>query len=98
MDIIAQRIKEQRSIKGWSQNELALRLGLTQDSISLWEKGKRLPDTPYIIMLSKIFDISADYLLGLEDEHGAKVQLYSNNHVDVKGDHNNVQIGNNRKG
>jgi len=67
MKSIGQIIKEERTAKKLSQTELAKLLGLTYDSISLWENDKRLPDTQYIIQLCKIFKISADYLLGLED-------------------------------
>lgn len=70
-----ERLKELRKEKGLTQNDLAKVLNVTQDSISLWEKNKRLPDTPYIILLAKFFGVSADYLLGLEDETGAKTYV-----------------------
>ena len=65
-------IKTERLNKNLTQKELATFLGITQDSISLWEQGKRIPDTNYIIALSKLFDISTDYLLGLEDDFGTR--------------------------
>lgn len=74
MDEIGKIIKEERKIKKFSQTELADLIGVTQDSISLWENGKRIPDTQYIILLCKIFNISADYLLGIEDETGSKIK------------------------
>ena len=64
---IGNRIKIERTAKKISQSELAGVLGITQDSISLWETGKRLPDTQYIVLLCKYFEITSDYLLGLED-------------------------------
>ena len=71
---ISTRLKELRLEEELTQKELAEKLGITQDSISLWEKGKRMPDTGYIIKLCEIFQISADYLLGLtDDEFGASV-------------------------
>lgn len=69
---IGEIIKEQRENKGWSQAELAEKLGITQDSISLWEKNRRIPNTPYIISLAKLFNISTDYLLGYENDFGIK--------------------------
>lgn len=68
-----ERIKELRKEKNLTQSDLAKILNVTQDSISLWEKNKRLPDTPYIVLLAMYFGVSSDYLLGLEDETGAKV-------------------------
>lgn len=70
---IGQRIKYERQIKNYSQETLAKLIGMTQDSISLWENDKRIPDTIYIIKLCKALEISADYLLGLEDDIEEKI-------------------------
>lgn len=70
MDISTQ-LRELRAEKALTQGQLAAVLGITQDSISLWEKGKRVPDTQYIIKLADFFEVSADYLLGRSDDLGA---------------------------
>ncbi|MDE6869886.1 MAG: helix-turn-helix domain-containing protein, partial [Clostridia bacterium] len=62
---IGKRIKDLRLDRNLSQTEFAVRIGTTQDSISLWENDKRLPDTIYIINICKEFNVSADYLLGI---------------------------------
>ncbi|MBE7084481.1 MAG: helix-turn-helix transcriptional regulator [Clostridiales bacterium] len=62
-------IKELRKEMGCSQNQLADVLGVTQDSISLWENDKRIPDAPYIITMAKFFDVTTDYLLGLSGDY-----------------------------
>ncbi|HBF44270.1 MAG TPA: hypothetical protein DDW16_01320 [Clostridiales bacterium] len=69
MYLIGKRIKELRIEKNVTQKELAKSLNLTQDSISLWENNKRIPDTMYIILLCNYFNVSADYLLGLKNEY-----------------------------
>lgn len=69
---IGKKIKELRIERKLTQSQLATFLNVTQDSISLWEKGKRIPDTQYIVLLAIFFKISTDYLLGLEDETGSK--------------------------
>ena len=69
---IGNRIKEIRIDNKLTQAQIAKKLNVTQDSISLWENNKRLPDTQYIIEICKIFNIKADYLLCLEDETGSK--------------------------
>ena len=56
-----------------TQEELAKMLGITRDSISLWETGKRIPVTQYLVPLCNIFEISIDYLLGRTDELSAVV-------------------------
>ena len=62
-------IRELRREMGCTQNKLAEVLGVTQDSISLWENDKRMPDTPYVIMMAKFFDVTTDYLLGLSGDY-----------------------------
>ena len=62
-------IKELRKEAGCSQSQLAEVLGVTQDSISLWENDKRIPDATYIVGMAKFFDVSTDYLLGLSGDY-----------------------------
>lgn len=49
------------------QNELAKVLGLSNASISYWENGKQEPSASAIFKLAQFFDVSIDFLLGLED-------------------------------
>ena len=63
---IGETIKELRKEKGMTQTELANALFVSQDTISLWECGKSLPDIKALIALTKIFGVSADYILGIE--------------------------------
>ena len=59
-------IKELRKENGLSQTQLASMLFVSQDTISLWECGKSYPDIENIIKLTQIFNVTSDYLLGLE--------------------------------
>lgn len=63
-NILKDRIKEERLNLGLNQNELASKLGLTNKSISRYEKGDRQPDYETLSKLADIFDCSIDYLLG----------------------------------
>jgi len=72
MDIFETRLKELRKEKGLTQKELATALKTTDDSVFSWEKGRSQPSIEVIRLICVLFDISADYLLGLEDETGAK--------------------------
>ena len=65
--IIGERIKELRLENKLSQAKLGSLLLVSQDTVSLWEKGKSLPTAEYIIAMCKLFEISADYVLGLVD-------------------------------
>ena len=64
---IGKRIRELRLSANMSQTELAELLYLSQDTISLWERDKSKPDIDAVISLVKIFNVTSDYLLGLED-------------------------------
>lgn len=67
MGEIAKRIREIRIEQKLSQFEFGNMLSVSQDTISLWEKGKSLPAVEYVICICKLFNVSADYLLGLKE-------------------------------
>ena len=66
INIMSKRIKELRIEQNLKQSELGALLNTTQDSVSLWELNKSLPDIPMLIKLCKLFNVSADYLLNLD--------------------------------
>lgn len=59
-------IRELRKEQNLTQSELAQMMQTTQDTISLWELGKSMPDIISLVKLAKLFNVSADYLLDLE--------------------------------
>lgn len=67
LKIIGKRIYELRTEKGLSQVKLGEMLSVSQDTISLWEKSKSYPSAEIVILLSKIFEVSCDYILGVTD-------------------------------
>lgn len=60
--------------KGITQRQLSNAANIPATTISGWLNAGRLPDYNALKKLSIYFDVSADYLLGLEDETGAKVR------------------------
>lgn len=64
--IIGERIKELRKEKGISQLTLAKAVGVDKRAIIFWEQQINEPKATYIVNLAKYFDVSTDYLLGLE--------------------------------
>ena len=64
---LAERIKELRIEKGYSQNEFAILCKVKQSCVSKWERGETLPDAEMIITLAETFNVSSDYLLGIKD-------------------------------
>lgn len=65
--MLSDNIKNFRKKSNMSQDELAEKLGVSRQSISLWETGQTQPTIDNIIALAKIFNISSDMLLGSSD-------------------------------
>ena len=61
------RLKELRNKLGYTQADLAKRLSLTRASVNAWEMGLSAPSTTFLVELSKLFHVTTDYLLGLEN-------------------------------
>ena len=66
-EIFAEKLKELRLEKELGQEALAKELGLSHGIISLWENGLREPKMSNLVLLAKYFDVTIDYLVGLED-------------------------------
>jgi len=60
---LGEKILNMRKARGWSQEELADRAGVSRQAVSRWESGSAKPDADKIIILCDLFGISADYLL-----------------------------------
>lgn len=63
----SEKLKNLREEKELSQKELADALNINQTTVSTWELGKKYPDFFNIIALAKFFEVTAGYLLGLEE-------------------------------
>ena len=61
-------LKSLRLQKNMTQAQLSQKLGLTKSVISAYETGLRLPSYDVLIHISKIFNVSTDYLLGVEQK------------------------------
>ena len=60
---LSDKITTLRKSNGWSQEDLAEQLNVSRQAISRWENGTALPDAQNILQISKLFGVSADYLL-----------------------------------
>ena len=60
---LAEKLFKLRKEKGWSQEKLAEQINVSRQSISKWESGQVLPEIEKVIELSKIFQVTTDYLL-----------------------------------
>lgn len=67
MATFAERLKAERKKNNINQTQLAEKLYLDRSSISKYESGKQIPETPTLEKLADFFDVSIDYLLGKTD-------------------------------
>lgn len=65
---IAQRLATMRREKGYSQEELAAQLGLSRQAISKWERAESSPDTGNLVALAKLYGVTVDELLRVEED------------------------------
>ena len=57
------KIIKHRKANGWSQEDFAEKLNVSRQAVSRWENGTALPDAQNLLQISKLFGVSADYLL-----------------------------------
>lgn len=65
--VLGDRIKELRKKKNLTMKQLGEKLNLAESTISLYESNKREPDSITIAKLAMLFDVSVDYLLGVDE-------------------------------
>lgn len=65
--MVADRIKSLREKNNLTQTALAKQLNVTRSSVNAWEMGISVPSTALIVDLAKLFHISTDYLLGINE-------------------------------
>ncbi|MDO5153603.1 MAG: helix-turn-helix transcriptional regulator [Eubacteriales bacterium] len=65
--MLSQRINELRLTNGWSQVQLAKKLNVTKQTVSNWENDNIQPSIDMLVRLAKAFNVTTDYLLGLEN-------------------------------
>ena len=67
------KIRALRQEKGLTQKQLASKLEVTKSTISGYEQGVKSPSVEALIKLCSMFNVSADYLLGLSDSMELKM-------------------------
>lgn len=66
--MLGERICELRTELGWSQVVLAKRLGVAKQTVSNWENDNIQPSIEMLVRVAKLFNVSTDFLLGLDQE------------------------------
>ncbi len=65
--MVAEKIKQLREKNNFTQSALAKKLNVTRSSVNAWEMGISVPSTALIVDLARLFQVSTDYLLGLNE-------------------------------
>ena len=73
--IIGRRINELLAINDVKQKELVAHLSVSDNIVSYFVKGARVPNTEQIIKIANFFNVSSDYLLGLTDIGNVDISL-----------------------
>ena len=69
--------------KNMTQAQLAQKLGLTKSVISAYETGLRLPSYDILIHIARIYNVSTDYLLGIEQKQEIDLSGLSQEEIDA---------------
>lgn len=63
---LPENLKKYRMLKNLTQEDVAMYLGITPQSVSKWERGESYPDITFLPALANIFDTSVDMLIGMD--------------------------------
>lgn len=61
--MIGGRMAALRRSRGWSQAQLASKLGISASAVGMYEQGRREPSLEQVVRLAALFEVSTDYLL-----------------------------------
>ncbi|MYD51459.1 MAG: helix-turn-helix transcriptional regulator [Dehalococcoidia bacterium] len=65
---IARRIREARKVSGLNQQEVEVEIGKAKNAVSRWERAEVQIDATDLGKLARLFKVSSDWLLGIDDE------------------------------
>ena len=83
MEIFGLRLKSLRQEKNLTQQQLAEKLGIVKASVSSYEQNANSPSLEVFVQLCKIFDVSADFLLGLSDNMDIRISSLTDDQVSL---------------
>ena len=70
--------------KGWSQAELARRIGVSASAVGMYEQGRREPSLSLVVQLAREFGVSTNYLLTGETQQGDPSATSEAPHITVR--------------
>ena len=97
--MLNKKLKFFRTSYKMTQETLALKLGVTRQTVSKWEKGISVPDADVLVKIADIFGVSVSELLGennknedkkLDDSHVSEVLSVINHQLSIKNKHHKI--------
>lgn len=88
----ANRLVELRKKNGYSQEELAIKLNVSRQAVSKWERAEASPDTDNLIALASIYNISLDELVNGKKEENEKENNVDDTILHIKEGNEEVKI------
>ena len=67
MSVFSELLKDCRKRCGFTQRELANKLGVASSAVGMYEQGRREPDSTMLLKICAVLNTTTDYLLGLDD-------------------------------
>ncbi|KLE14786.1 cobalamin-dependent protein [Clostridium sp. C8] len=80
----ANRMKELRKNKGYTQKKLASLLNIGQTTVANYEQGTRVPDMEKLNKMADLFEVTLDYLLGRSEEIARSTKDAKSKGIDLK--------------
>jgi putative transcriptional regulator len=71
LDIVRNRVREQRTQRGLSQAELAIALGVSRQTVISIENGRYMPSLPLAFRIARFFDLTVDKTFDPDEEETA---------------------------
>lgn len=71
IELLSERLHNLRIGRGLSQKQVAKLIGVNPSTISTYESAMRLPSYPSLIRLARVYGVSIDFLLGIEENYSA---------------------------
>lgn len=81
--MIHERIKMLREQYGYSQADLAKRLGIARTSVLAWENETSVPSMKHIIEMAKLFRVTTDYLLEVDNKRMLSIDGLSGEEIAI---------------
>lgn len=86
VESIGERLRELRNLKDYRQEEVARMLGVERHALSQYETGARIPPSDIVAKLASIYEVSTDYLLGVditEKEKSVSIDVTGLSHREI---------------